>query len=123
MNNGFQAGYTPPDLILVRKLEALIEVYFKEHKNVSFCCDRLNVSIKVMNSHMKFHRRRTVVEAICLRINQEALTFLKESNETIKYASYELGFNAPSDFTKTFKLLNGTTPRKFRQLHRKNTTR
>jgi AraC family transcriptional activator of pobA len=92
----------------------LLEVSFKNHKNVSFYASKLSLTEKRLNQAVSKILGKTVKQAIDERIMLEAKRLLAHTNENIKEVGFSLGFEEPTNFVKYFRKHNSGTPMEFR---------
>ena len=84
------------------------------HRTVSEYAHDLNVTPKKLNRVVKQLVGTTVHQYISGRLLLEAKRRLYFNNRSVKEVAYELGFNDASNFTRTFKKLEGLSPEGFR---------
>ncbi|SDF60444.1 helix-turn-helix domain-containing protein [Chitinophaga filiformis] len=109
--------YISPDLLLVRKIDQLVDQYFKTHSRAFYYCSQVSCSLKVVNAILKFHRNLTLNALIQERRHREAICLLTHSSMAVKWIAYELGFCDPGHFIRAFSNKEGLSPAKFRQLN------
>lgn len=105
--------------VLIRELQRLIEMHFRQLKLPHEYAQKMNISPKHLNAICKQSTNKTVTELIHGRIVTEAKRLLSYSTLNIKQISFDLGFNDLSYFQRFFKKRTGQTPREFRQGHRR----
>lgn len=103
--------------VLIRELQRLIEIHFRQLKLPHEYAQKMNISPKHLNAICKQSTNKTVTELIHGRILTEAKRLLSYSTLNIKQISFDLGFNDLSYFQRFFKKRTGKTPREFRQEH------
>jgi AraC-like DNA-binding protein len=105
-----------PDMQLVHRLERLIEVDFRQHKNRLFYARKLEISISSLDKLARAHLGKSVYELIQDRVHEEAKRLLRGSGISIKEITYELGISDQAYFCRCFKKITGLTPRGYRRL-------
>ena len=96
-------------------LRDLVEVYFKEQKQVSFYASKLSVTEKRLNLASSKIFGKTVKQVIDDRVLLEAKRLLAHTSDSIKEIGFNLGFDEPTNFIKYFKKHNSSTPVEFRE--------
>jgi AraC family transcriptional regulator, transcriptional activator of pobA len=98
----------------IRRLEALIDEYYKECKSVSKYADMMSVSIKQLNTLCKKTLGKTPGDLIQERIILEAKRLLVHSDYPVSYIAEELNYCDTSYFIRLFKKATHQTPEQFR---------
>jgi len=111
----FTDVYVSPDVLLLEKLDELIDLHFREQKDPGFYCSELAYTVRGLNEVTKLFRGRTVFRLIQERLLVEAKLLLSRSRMSAKLISYELGFEDPSYFGRFFRRMTGISPRQYRQ--------
>jgi AraC family transcriptional activator of pobA len=111
----YQDTCVSPEVILMSRLNELIELHFKIYKNSDFYGNKLGYSVRVLNSITVFHTGSTVYDLIQGRLLIEAKKLLLYSRMPVKRIAYELGFEYADYFGRWFKKLTGSTPKIFRK--------
>ncbi|WP_188134049.1 helix-turn-helix domain-containing protein [Chitinophaga sp. CF418] len=111
---GFQSGFVHPDLKILRKLNHLVEIHFKENKAEAFYSEQLGISIKVLNKFLRTYKNTTLHKYIQNRVHAEAISLLIGTIVPIKLIAYELGYSDPAYFNRKFLKREQCTPRNFR---------
>ncbi|MGZ4033490.1 MAG: AraC family transcriptional regulator [Bacteroidia bacterium] len=101
---------------IISKLEALIELNYKNHSPVSYYAERLAISAIQLNTLTNNYLNRSVNDLVHERLLMEAKRLLIYTHLTINEIRNELNFNDNSYFTKFFKKAAGQTPEQFRKL-------
>ncbi|HEY0031557.1 MAG TPA: AraC family transcriptional regulator [Bacteroidia bacterium] len=101
---------------LISRLEALVELNYKNRLPVSFYAEALAISAVQLNILANNYLNLSVAELISGRLLLEAKRLLVYTNLTINEISNELNFSDNSYFTKFFKKAIGQTPEQFRKL-------
>ena len=99
----------------LQKLEALVELHYKQHKPASFYAQLMNLSLKQLNQQVKQALGKSVTDLIQNRLILEASRLLLHTDMNITRIAAELGYFDNSYFTRFFKKRSGQTPEQFRQ--------
>ncbi|WP_121201813.1 helix-turn-helix domain-containing protein [Mucilaginibacter gracilis] len=111
----FHTGYTPPDLQQVISLQNLIEVHFRQERDLEFYAGKMHLTLPRLNNLTRAHLGKTLYELLQDRLHEEAEKLLKHTTLTAKDIAYELGMNDPAYFFRCFKRVTGMRPREFRK--------
>lgn len=103
------------DLDYVVLFKDLLEVQFKEQKQVNSYSGQLSVTEKRLNQATSKVLGKTPKQMIDERVMLEAKRLLAHTNESIKEIGFALGFEEPTNFIKYFKKHHNTTPVEFRE--------
>ncbi|RAI86973.1 AraC family transcriptional regulator [Algoriphagus yeomjeoni] len=98
-----------------QELELLIEDHFKKHREASFYADKMNLSLKQLNSLCKNTVSKTSSQLIMDRVILEAQRLLTHSDLNISDIAYALEFDDASYFSRLFKKKTNMTPEQFRK--------
>lgn len=93
----------------------LIERNLNENKSVSFYANKLNITPNYLNMLCKKQFGRSAGEMITSRIMLEAKRLLYHTKSDISQIAFDLGYEDPSYFTRTFKKAERKTPTEFRE--------
>lgn len=107
----------------LRKLELLIEQNFKEHKEVAFYAEQLNISSRHLNNIISEKIGKSISLMIHERLLMEVKRQLLHSEKTVAEIAYEVGFNDKAYFHRFFKKFTHKTPQEFRDEFVKNPNR
>ncbi len=107
-------------LATLRKLEALIQKFYRDEKSVAFYAEKLNITTKHLNRITSNTIGKTPSEIIQERIILEAKRLLVHSEDSLAEISDLLGFDDYAYFSRVFKLKTGSTPSSFRNHYKKN---
>ena len=99
----------------LRKLEALIDAHFKEHKLLNDYAEMMHISPKHLNSLCKKGLNKTVTNLIHERTLTEAKRLLLFTDNAIAEIAFELGFADKSYFMRFFKKHTGVTGDTYRK--------
>ncbi|MEB2776119.1 helix-turn-helix domain-containing protein [Algoriphagus sp. D3-2-R+10] len=97
-----------------QKLELLIDSNFSNNREVNFYTDRMNMTLKQLNSLIKKKVGKTISKLIQERVMLEAKRLLVHSDLTISAIAFRLKFDDPSYFSRFFKNNISLTPEEFR---------
>lgn len=98
----------------IHKLETLIDEHYKEHVPVAYYADRMNVSIKQLNTLCKRALNRTLGDLIQERVILEAKRLLVHSDHSISTIARLLNYADNSYFIRLFRKVTGLPPEQFR---------
>jgi len=96
------------------KLKKLLDINLKQHHDVEFYADLLNISTKKLNRITQSILKKSAKEFIDNRIILEAKRLILHSKLSVKEVCYELNFDEPTNFIKFFKKHTGVTPVNFK---------
>ncbi len=105
--------------VLVR-FEQLIDEYFLHHApteglpSVAYFADKICLSANYFGDLIKKETGKSAIEYIQLKTMAIAKDMLTSSNKTITEIAYELGFQYPQHFVRSFKKRVGCTPSEYR---------
>lgn len=97
----------------------LLEINFKNIKQVSYYAKKINVTEKRLNNATSKVLGITPKEMIDERILLEAKRLLSHTTDTIKEIGFQLGFEEPTNFIKYFRRHCDCTPVEFREQYSK----
>ena len=98
----------------MHKFLELIENNYSRNKGVSFYADRLNITPNYLNMLCKKQFGRNAGEMITVRVILEAKRLLFHTSSDISEIAFNLGFEDPFYFMRTFKRIEGKLPTVFR---------
>lgn len=105
--------------VLVR-FEQLIDEYFLHHAQtegvptVAYFADKICLSPNYFGDLIKKETGKSAIEYIQLKTMTVAKDMLTNSNKTVTEIAYELGFQYPQHFVRSFKRKVGCTPSEYR---------
>ena len=88
---------------------------FKEHHDISFYADRLNVTSTYLSRLVKQVTDHTVVDFINQMLMSEAIWLLTTTKQTIGQIAEELHFSDQASFSKFFLRMKGIGPKDYRK--------
>lgn len=100
---------------LTLRFKRILEKEIKNHNDVSFYADALEVSKSHLNKTLKKHLGMSTSKLIKERLIAEAKKELMYSQKSISEIAYTLNFSEPSNFNRLFKEIVGLPPKAFRQ--------
>lgn len=100
----------------IYRLELLIDENFKEHKSIAFYADKMNLSIKQLNSLCRKALNKTPGDLIQERLILEAKRLLFHSDYPVGTIAQILNYMDNSYFTRLFRKTTGITPEQFRTI-------
>ena len=95
-------------------LLALISLFHKEQRGLSFYADKLHMSVDTLSK--KVSQKMNI--SLGQLIRQEIISSAKEmlsTNMTVKETSYQLGFEEPNNFSSFFQRYAGVSPISFQK--------
>jgi AraC family transcriptional activator of pobA len=95
------------------KLEAMVDIHFREIKSPSVYADKMNVGRKHLNRISMEVMNKTVSEMIADRVILEAKRMLVHSQLSVSQVAENLGYYDASYFNRFFKKHAGLTPLEF----------
>ncbi len=99
---------------IIRKFNVLVDVHFKEKRQVSDYAEMLFKSPKTLSNLFAKFNQKTPLQIIHERIILEAKRQLMYTDKSGKEIAFDLGFDDPGTFHKLFKKVTATTPSKFK---------
>jgi len=102
--------------IIAQKFEILVDKMYVDTKNVGDYAEQLNITPNYLTTTVKKLTGKSAKDIIQERLLVESKSLLKYSGLDIAEIAYRLNFQEPTHFTRFFKQLSGTTPKKFRQM-------
>lgn len=107
-------GTKNPYSLRLLQFQELIEIHFREEKNVEFYAKELHVSASQLSKISRKYLSASPVQLIHQRIVLQAKRLLKSTDLSIKEIAYQLGFADAPYFTNFFKKNTGINPSEFR---------
>lgn len=105
----------PFDLLVLEKLEQLMEDHYRQQKEQAFYCQQLNINLYRLNVMVKHHVGKTLYALLQDRLHQQARILLAYTNQSVKEIAFELGFSDHPYFTRHFKKREGVSPTAYRK--------
>ena len=99
---------------IVRQFNVLVDIHFKEKRQVSEYAELLYKSPKTLSNLFLKYNQKTPLQIIHERIVLEAKRLLLYTDKTAKEIAYDLGFEEVASFHKMFKKVVGNTPQQFK---------
>lgn len=99
----------------------LLRENFREHHDINFYADRLNISTRYLSMITKQIANTTVATFINRHLMLEACWLLKTTDMSIQQVSDALHFSDQASFSKFFKRINGMPPLQYRREQEPNT--
>ncbi len=102
------------------RFEQLIDDYFLHHAqteglpSVAYFADKICLSANYFGDLIKKETGKSAIEYIQLKTMAIAKDMLTNSNKTVTEIAYELGFQYPQHFVRSFKKRIGCTPTEYR---------
>lgn len=110
----FEKDFVPPEILMFRKLNTLIDLNFKKNRTSSFYAQQLGVSTKVANQRLALCCGKTIKKLLQERIFQEAVNLIIGTNMNMKEIAYELDMCDPGHFGRYVKRMVNCTPKQLR---------
>lgn len=104
-----------PESRLLSDLEDLMCTEYRSHRPITYYCKALGITSGVLNNMTVAHYGKTVHELLQDKLLLAAMHLLSNSLMSVKFITYELGFQDPAYFTRWFKRVAGCTPKLFRR--------
>jgi AraC family transcriptional activator of pobA len=99
---------------LVNRFRSLLEQHYKNHWKIDAYADALHVSVSTLSRACQTVLGCSTKKLMRERLHIEAKRRLIYTAETLDQISWDLGFKDASYFSRTFKQLEGTSPKTFR---------
>lgn len=100
---------------IIRQYNFLVDMHFKEKKQVTDYANLLNKSPKTLSNLFGIYKSKSPLRIIHERIVLEARRLLYYTDNSITEIAYELGFDEVTAFSKLFKKITKMTPTKFKE--------
>lgn len=100
---------------VIRQYNFLVDIHFKEKKQVADYAELLNKSPKTLSNLFAIYKSKSPLRIIHERIILEARRLLYYTDKTITEIAYDLGFDEVTAFSKLFKKITKMTPSKFKE--------
>ncbi len=100
---------------LYNELLNLISRHCRQHNDVQFYADRMNVSPRYLAQVTRRMAAVTPKQLIDEQLLQQLKVALQSSDHSIKEIAFDYGFASQSHFTKFFRKQTGMTPSEFKQ--------
>ncbi len=97
------------------EFQQLIRKHFREHHDISFYAEQLNISPRYLSMLTKQITHTTVAAFINRQLMLEACWLLKTTDYSIQRISEILHFADQASFSKFFKRVNGRNPLQYRR--------
>lgn len=114
-NQNFTKIKKGADLDYVMLFKDLLEVNYKNQKQVNYYAKQIIISEKRLNQATTKVLGKSPKELIDERVLLEAKRILAHTTESVKEIAYQLGFEEPTNFIKYFKKHSSITPTEFRE--------
>ena len=100
---------------IIRQYNVLVDLHFKEKRQVQEYADMLHKSPKTLSNLFKTYNNKSPLRIIHERIVLEAKRLLFYTDKSISDIAFELGYEELPPFSKLFKKIEGMTPRQFQK--------
>jgi AraC-like DNA-binding protein len=98
----------------LHRMEGLIDEHYKDHHSVLFYADKMNLSIKQLNTLCKKSMNKTLGDLVQERLILEAKRLLVHSDYSISTIGQLLNYSDNSYFARIFKKATDMSPEQFR---------
>ncbi|MBU1734409.1 MAG: AraC family transcriptional regulator [Verrucomicrobia bacterium] len=105
----FDAGF-----VLAQETRRLIRKRLRQFCNVKFLADKLGVSREHLSRVFKEQTAQAPLQYLMRQKMIEACRLIKETRLTQKEIAFEMGYDVPAHFTRSFKRIMRMTPHRFR---------
>lgn len=99
----------------LRVFRELLQLHVGDHWNAQQYADELGISNRTLSTLTRKYLNRSPKEVIDQRLLLEIKRLLVHTNISIKEIAHLMGFETPSNLTKFFKRIQGSSPKEFRQ--------
>lgn len=107
---------------ILERFEKIVDDYFYSDEpqrlgtlSVKYCSDKLCLSANYFGDLIKKETGKSALEYIQNKTMQIAKERISNTNKNINEIAYEMGFQHPQYFSRTFKKLIGCTPNEYRK--------
>jgi AraC-like DNA-binding protein len=100
---------------LLRQYNLLVEIHFKQERQVKFYAGLLNRSPKTISNLFALYFKKSPLEVIHERVIAEAKRLFYYTDKSVKEIADELGFEDSSHFSKFFKNVTNQNPSELRK--------
>lgn len=104
-----------PENNIIKEFQQLIEKHIDKNINVSEIASMMDISREHISRIFREHLRTSPRDFLQNYKMRLACHMLKESNMSIKEIAYNLGYDQPGNFIRTFKRYIKLSPKKYRQ--------
>ena len=99
----------------IRKFNTLVDMHYKEKKQVAEYAELLFKSPKTLSNLFAKYGEKSPLRIIHERIVLEAKRQLQYADKTVKEIAHDLGFQEVASFHKLFKKVAGCTPQAYKE--------
>ncbi|WP_306643953.1 AraC family transcriptional regulator [Sanyastnella coralliicola] len=100
---------------LIREFNFLVDMKFREKKTVAEYAEALFKSPKTLSNIFRKNGLPSPLHVIHERIVLEAKRLLTYTDKNVTQIAYELGYDDPVGFSRTFKKVTGVSPQQFKE--------
>ncbi len=95
---------------IIRQFNLLVEIHFREERQVTFYAGLLNKSPKTIANYFSLYSKKTPLQIIQERVISEAKRLFYYTDKSVKEIAEDLGFNDIAHFSKYFKNCTSQSP-------------
>lgn len=101
---------------LIRQFNLLVEIHFRNERQIAFYSDLLNKSPKTISNYFSLYSNKTPLQIIQERIIMEAKRLFYYTEKSVKEIADELGFEDAAHFSKFFKKCTSQSPTELKKV-------
>lgn len=105
---------SPSQIEIIRKFNVLVDLHFRDKRNVSDYAELLFRSPKTLANLFKKYNQKSPLSIIHERIVLEAKRLILFTDKQTQEIAYELGFEDPAHFSRFFKKIARVSPSEFK---------
>ncbi len=98
-----------------KHFEEQVENHYQENHSAMFYAEKICLSPNYLNELVREYSGESTKKFILRRCITEAKSYLQHSELTVTEIAYQLGYEDPSYFARSFKTFTGVTPLHYRK--------